>query len=79
MCSKTTVSRALDSTVTVINADEMKTFEASKVIRKNILKLNQWKFTGSFQDFQRAKKLQTFLKWTKLGPKLNLNLNSEQI
>lgn len=41
--------------------DDMKTlFEASKVIRKNILQLKQWQFARSFQDFQCPKMLQTF-------------------
>ena len=54
--SKTTVSRALGTAVNVENADDMKTlFKSSKVICKNILKLNKWKFTVSFQDFQRPK------------------------
>ena len=30
-------------------------------------KLNRWKSTGPFKDFQQPKMLQAFLKWTKLG------------
>ena len=57
---KTTISRALESAIAANNTDDMKRFFAvSKVIRKHVLKIDQWKFTGSFQNVQRPKTLNT--------------------
>ena len=38
-------------------------FEVAKILQRDILNLQQWKFNGSFDDFKIHKSLTTLLEW----------------
>ena len=43
-------------------------FEVAKILRRDIINLRQWKFSGSFDDFKIPKSLATLLEWVLVGP-----------
>ena len=43
-------------------------FEVAKILRRDIISLRQWKFSGSFDDFKIPKSLATLLEWVLVGP-----------
>ena len=50
-----------------------KLFLAAKILRKELESTKEWRFTGSFDDFETPKKLQQFLKWVIGGALTDLN------
>ena len=58
--------------------EDMKSlYKASQIIRKEISGLEEWSFTGSFDDFTTPMKLQQLMKWIISGPHTVLNINRE--
>lgn len=52
-------------------------YKASQIIRKEIETLEDWHFTGSFDDYQSPRKLQQMMKWIISGPHTNLMVKRE--
>ena len=44
-------------------------FEAAKLVRKEVLKQEKWKFRGNFDGFAIPKSLQLLLRWIVAGPR----------
>ena len=38
-------------------------FEVAKILRRDIMNLRQWKFSGSFHNFKIPESLRTLLEW----------------
>ena len=56
-------------------------FEVAKILRRDIMNLRQWKFSGSFHNFKIPESLRTLLEWVlvkKATTKYNIN-NISQI
>ena len=52
--------------------DSASIFEVAKLTRKEILQYRQWKFEGSFSEFQVPRSLATLLEWIIAGSKPSL-------
>ena len=64
------------STFENINSNFHDVFQAARLIRDDILKTENWKFTGSFENYQAPLLLITFIRWIIAGP--NTEIESER-
>ena len=64
--SKQTLSGVIDKQLN-IKKDYYSIFEKAKLIRNEVLKATDWKFTGNFEGFEIPKSLQRLIKWIIVG------------
>ena len=48
-------------------------FEAAKIVREEVLKHQDWKFTGDFEGFHLPRTLRSLLQWIVFGPNENID------
>ena len=60
----------------IINYNYHDVVQAARLIRDDILKTENWKFTGSFDNYQPPLLLKTFIRWIIAGP--NTEIESER-
>ena len=69
LCSKETQRAVIEETFKNAKDDFSTIFDCAKTIRKDIQKNEQWKFYGSFENFNTPKSLSSLIKWILIGPK----------
>ena len=52
-------------------------FKAATIIRKELLASGEWKFEGSFENYEHPRILTSFLKWIIAGPNTNIEAMSK--
>ena len=78
ICCESIIDEAVENTLKN-NSDDMATvFKAAKIIRKEIIESSEWKFEGSFQNYEQPQILTSLLKWVIAGPKNNIEATSKK-
>ena len=65
--SKQTLSGVIDKQLNTKKDDYYSIFESAKLIRNEISKATDWKFTGNFKGFEIPQSLQWLIKWIIVG------------
>ena len=65
--SKQTLPGVIDKQLNTKKDDYYSIFESAKLIRNEILKATDWRFTGNFEGFEIQKSLQCLIKWIIVG------------
>ena len=50
-------------------------FQAASLVRKDVLQLRDWRFSGDYSGFDIPNSLQTLLRWIIVGPKTSIDTN----
>ena len=77
--SKQTLSGVIAKQLNTKKDDYYSIFESAKLIRNEILKATDWKFTGNFEGFEIPKSLQCLIKWIIVGATDSKHRNFDKI
>ena len=70
ICSESAEDHATEVALQQNEVEKLKEiYNAAKIIRTELEKMNKWKFSGSFSDFPAPTKLSTLIRWVVFGPK----------
>ena len=70
ICSESAEDHAIEVALQQNEVDKFKEiYNAAKMIRTELEKMNKWKFSGSLSDFTALTKLSNLIRWIVFGPK----------
>ena len=70
ICSESAEDHAIEVALQQNEVEKFKEiYNAAKIIRTELEKMNKWKFSGSFSDFTAPTQFSTLIRWIVFGPK----------